>query len=102
MKARFKAAQLLPKQLLAGWKIAEDFNQSSRSFDVQPRQQFEQKCLNGFTACDGEDHRMALPMSEMRFPCALRDGPFKDRRHRNHGRTQHASLTELSLERLRT
>lgn len=36
MKARFKAAQLLPKQLLTGWPFAEDFNQSSVSIDVRP------------------------------------------------------------------
>jgi hypothetical protein len=41
MKARFKGAQLLPKQLFAGWQFAENFNQSSKSFHVRPPQQLE-------------------------------------------------------------
>ncbi|MDB5607537.1 MAG: hypothetical protein JWP25_4437 [Bradyrhizobium sp.] len=42
IKDRFKAAQLLPKQLFAGWQFTKNFNQSSRSFHIRPPKQLEQ------------------------------------------------------------
>jgi hypothetical protein len=37
--AGFKASQLLPKRLFAGWLFAENFNQSGKSFDLWRRGQ---------------------------------------------------------------
>lgn len=75
MKARFKAARLLPGQLFAGWRIAENFSQSSnRLYGRPPPVVRTGVCEWLHSLFDGEDHRMAVRMSETRFLCARRTG----------------------------